>query len=72
MYVPLFSTVGVSVCIRQVPVEARSPGSPGAVGTGSCEPADMGAGNETQVLCKSSKYTQPLGHLSALLLYFLV
>lgn len=27
---------------------------PGAGGTGRCEPPNMGAGNEAQVLCKSS------------------
>ena len=39
-------------------------GSPGCGITDGCEPLDVGAGIRTQVLCKSSKCSLPLGHLS--------
>lgn len=32
--------------------------------TGSCEPPEEGDGNETQVPCKSRKFSSPLTHLS--------
>lgn len=49
----------------------RGPGNPGAVITDSCEPPRK-VGNQTQVLCKSGKCSQPLSHLtSPLFLIFL-
>ena len=33
--------------------------------TGGCEPPDVDAGNQTQVLCKSSLCSYPVNHLSA-------
>lgn len=38
-----------------VPCEARGVGSPRAGVVGGCEPHDMGTGNQTQVLCKSTE-----------------
>jgi hypothetical protein len=43
---------------------------PGAKVTGSCELLDMGAGNQTLVLCKSSMPSRPLSYLFSLLLNF--
>lgn len=34
--------------------------------TGGCELADVGAGNQIEVLCKSSKYTAVPNHLPTL------
>lgn len=49
----------------QVPEEARGLCFPGAGVAESCEPPDLGAGNQTQILRKAAN-TQPLGHLSSL------
>ena len=51
----------------QRPVEAvRSPGTGVA---GHCEPPDVGAGNQTQVFWKNSKYSQLLSYLFSLVLH---
>lgn len=39
-------------------------GIPGTGGIGGCDPWDVGTGNWTFFLCKSSRYSQTLSHLS--------
>lgn len=53
----------VYVCRNELRPEEGT-GFPGAEVTSSCESPDVGAGNWTQLLSKSRKQSQLLGHLS--------
>lgn len=46
--------LGICKCVQE-PKEARNIRTPGYGITGSCEPADMAARNQTWVFCKGSK-----------------
>jgi hypothetical protein len=48
---------GMGVSTGRCSWTPRVSGPPRAEGTGSCEPLDMGPGNRTEVLCKSSMYS---------------
>ena len=64
-----FIFYNVSICVYVY--RGQTGGSPGAGVVGGCESPDTGVGNRTQVLWKSNVCSQPLDHLSSLLLIFL-
>lgn len=54
-----------------MPVVVRGDGDPSGAGVkGDCDLLDIGTGNLTEVLCKPSMHSYPLGHLSGPFLGF--
>lgn len=49
--------VGICKCVQE-PKEARNIRTPGYGITGSCEPADLAARNQTWVFCKGSEFLE--------------
>lgn len=55
----------MSITQVRVPMKAKGFGFPGATITGTCEPLEVGAGNQTSSLCKNSCARNCWGHLSS-------